>query len=32
VPDSEMDRLLITPETFHGEWNYTVHPRRAGMR
>ena len=28
VDDDEMERLLITPETFHGDWNYTIHSRR----
>jgi hypothetical protein len=27
VSDAEMDALLVTHEHFHGEWNYTVHPR-----
>ena len=27
VSDAEMDSLLITREPFHGEWNYTLHPR-----
>ena len=26
-PDAEMDDLLITHADFHGEWNYTLHPR-----
>jgi hypothetical protein len=29
-PDAEPDDLLITTEDFHGEWNYTLHPRRGG--
>ena len=28
VTDGEMKGLLITCEEFHGEWNYTLHPRR----
>ncbi len=28
VPDAEMDALNITHDNFHGEWNYTLHPRR----
>jgi hypothetical protein len=27
VPDAEMDGLCLTPADFHGEWNYTIHPR-----
>ena len=26
VSDQEMDRLNITRDAFHGEWNYTIHP------
>jgi len=29
VSDNEMDDLLITTEEFHGDWNYTIHPRRV---
>jgi hypothetical protein len=28
VPDAEMSGLHITQALFHGDWNYTVHPRR----
>jgi hypothetical protein len=28
VSDETMSGLLITKSTFHGEWNYTIHPRR----
>jgi hypothetical protein len=27
VSDAEMDHLRLTPAAFHGEWNYTIHPR-----
>jgi transposase len=27
VTDSEFDELHIRPNTFHGEWNYEIHPR-----
>jgi hypothetical protein len=27
VPDAEMDSICLTPADFHGEWNYTIHPR-----
>jgi Rhodopirellula transposase DDE domain len=26
--DEELDRLQITPSKFHGEWNYSIKPRR----
>ncbi len=26
MSDREMDRLHITRDAFHGEWNYTIHP------
>lgn len=28
VSDAEMATLNITPAAFHGEWNYTIQPRR----
>src|SRR6266700_120622 len=28
VSDEEMATLSIVPDTFHGEWNYTILPRR----
>jgi hypothetical protein len=28
VSDAEMASLNIQPDTFHGEWNYTIAPRR----
>jgi hypothetical protein len=27
VPDAEMDSICLTPADFHGDWNYTIHPR-----
>ena len=27
VPDAEMESICLTPADFHGEWNYTIHPR-----
>lgn len=27
ISDEEMSRLNITPADFHGEWNYSIHPR-----
>jgi hypothetical protein len=27
VPDAEMDSISLTPAGFHGDWNYTIHPR-----
>jgi DDE family transposase len=29
VPDADMETLLLTPDDFHGDWNYTIHPRRG---
>jgi hypothetical protein len=31
VPDAEMDDLFITRADFHGEWNYTLHPRHGSQ-
>ena len=28
VTDEEVARLQLTPHSFHGEWNYTLFPRR----
>jgi len=28
VSDEEMAKLRLTPATFHGEWNYSIAPRR----
>jgi hypothetical protein len=27
VTDEEMKTIRITPQAFHGEWNYVIHPR-----
>ena len=29
VTDEEMKRLRITPQAFHGEWNYIIRPRAS---
>src|SRR5712691_1865457 len=29
VTDSEMATLNFVPHRFHGDWNYTIHPRRG---
>ena len=28
VSDKEMKQLRIEPDEFHGEWNYTIKPRK----
>lgn len=28
VTDDELGRLLLAPDRFHGDWNYTISPRR----
>lgn len=28
VTDAQMATLHLTPEEFHGDWNYTIHPRK----
>ena len=28
VTDEELQHLSLTPETFHGEWNYSIKPKR----
>jgi DDE family transposase len=32
VPDAAMAALSLTPHAFHGEWNYTIHPRSPPMQ
>ena len=29
IKNDEMRRLRLTPHQFHGDWNYTLHPRRT---
>jgi hypothetical protein len=29
VQDSQMAALNLAPHRFHGDWNYTIHPRRG---
>lgn len=31
VTDAELSRIKIKRETFHGEWNYTIQPRRTKL-
>ena len=30
IRDAEMRRLYLKPHDFHGDWNYTLHPRSTG--
>jgi Rhodopirellula transposase DDE domain len=30
IADDEMHNLRVKPHRFHGDWNYTVQPRRTG--
>ncbi|MEA2185007.1 MAG: hypothetical protein QOK16_18, partial [Solirubrobacteraceae bacterium] len=27
VPDAELAAVNLTPDAFHGEWNYTIKPQ-----
>ena len=27
IPDTAMENVVITRANFHGDWNYTIHPR-----
>jgi hypothetical protein len=27
IPDKELKEINLTPEKFHGEWNYTIKPK-----
>jgi hypothetical protein len=31
ISDQEMATLSIRPDSFHGEWNYTIRPRAASV-
>src|SRR5450755_183338 len=31
IADEEMATLSIQPDSFHGEWNYTISPRAASI-
>lgn len=31
VSDAELKLVHIDPETFHGEWNYVIHPIQAAQ-
>ncbi len=28
VSDAELARIRMTPDEFHGEWNYTIRPKK----
>jgi hypothetical protein len=30
IPDAEMQALRLKPHAFHGDWNYTLQPRKVG--
>jgi len=30
ITDDAMHKLRVQPHKFHGDWNYTVQPHRAG--
>jgi len=29
ITDEQFAQVQVTPHAFHGEWNYTIHPKRA---
>jgi hypothetical protein len=29
ISDEEMHQVQLIPDSFHGEWNYSIHPRRV---
>ena len=31
VTDAQMDQIDLAPHDFHGDWNYTIHPAKAGQ-
>ena len=32
VPKEQWERLRLRPDRFHGEWNYTIRPRKAPVK
>jgi hypothetical protein len=32
VPDADMETLLLTPNDFHVDWNYTIHAHRGATQ
>jgi hypothetical protein len=30
VTEEEMAKIRLEPDTFHGDWNYTIRPRSTG--
>jgi hypothetical protein len=32
ITDEQMESLNLQRHHFHGDWNYTIHPRRAKVR
>ncbi|MGH2602492.1 MAG: ISAzo13-like element transposase-related protein, partial [Dehalococcoidia bacterium] len=32
VTDQQLARVSLEPHAFHGDWNYTIRPRRAAKR
>ena len=28
ISDEQMAKINVEPEAFHGDWNYTIHPRK----
>jgi len=32
VSDDEMARLNLRPDKFHGDWNYSIRPRRPATQ
>ena len=31
ISDSDMKALSVEKDTFHGEWNYAIHPRKIAQ-
>ncbi|MHB8634717.1 MAG: ISAzo13-like element transposase-related protein, partial [Thermoplasmatota archaeon] len=29
ISDAQMAQLDVRPDSFHGDWNYRVHPRKS---
>ena len=32
VSEEQMERVKLSPHTFHGDWNYTIEPNKARVK
>jgi len=32
VPDEQLEKVKLKKHKFHGEWNYTIHPKNQAKK